>query len=218
MNIFLKTKHWQVFAVTFGIIIFSLILIVTYQFSILENFEDPEVFIKFFETMRLAFFGWVLAAIALAAWYWSVGILYLKILPENLKLNARFWKFSIIFPLIFSLVMLYVIYELLGNVESIINGIEGRDKEILQTWFLRYFGYLILLVPLGLFSLFCQFYNYYFLARVINSATKQKKVDFSEYAGDLILLWLWPIGIWLLQPKVNEAYEVNIVVKKRLAE
>lgn len=41
-------------------------------------------------------------------------------------------------------------------------------------------------------------------AKTIKTVELQKKVTFSDFAGEFFLLWFSPIGIWILQPKINK--------------
>ena len=44
----------------------------------------------------------------------------------------------------------------------------------------------------------------YKAAKTIKTVELQKKVTFSDFAGEFFLLWFSPIGIWILQPKINK--------------
>ena len=46
-----------------------------------------------------------------------------------------------------------------------------------------------------------------FEAKVNQSAELQKEVRFSDFAGEFFLIWLFPIGVWFVQPKVNKIME-----------
>ena len=43
----------------------------------------------------------------------------------------------------------------------------------------------------------------YFVAKTFKTAELQRKVSFSDFAGDFFLVWFLPIGIWIIQPKIN---------------
>jgi hypothetical protein len=32
----------------------------------------------------------------------------------------------------------------------------------------------------------------------------QREVTFSDFAGEFFLIWFYPVGIWIIQPKVNK--------------
>jgi hypothetical protein len=45
-----------------------------------------------------------------------------------------------------------------------------------------------------------------FTARALVAAETRKAPAFSDYAGPFFLLWFFPIGIWIVQPRVNRVY------------
>ena len=65
----------------------------------------------------------------------------------------------------------------------------------------------IFIIPAHLFSMFCIFYLMYKAARTIKTVEFEKKVTFADFAGEFFLLWFSPIGIWILQPKINKFAE-----------
>ena len=50
------------------------------------------------------------------------------------------------------------------------------------------------------------FYNLYFVSKSLLIAETGKSATFSEYAGEFFLLWFYPIGVWLIQPRINRLY------------
>jgi hypothetical protein len=67
-------------------------------------------------------------------------------------------------------------------------------------------GFLGLILPLHLFATVCMFYLFYFVAKSLVMAETSKPAAFYDYAGPFFLLWFFPIGIWILQPRVNRLY------------
>jgi len=55
--------------------------------------------------------------------------------------------------------------------------------------------------------MFCIFYSLYFIAKELKSVELQKPVTFSDFAGEFFLLWFFPIGIWIIQPRINKIFE-----------
>lgn len=64
-------------------------------------------------------------------------------------------------------------------------------------------GFLSILITLHLFSIFCIFHSLYFAAKAFKTAELQRRVTFSDFAGEFFMIWFYPIGIWIVQPKVN---------------
>jgi hypothetical protein len=51
--------------------------------------------------------------------------------------------------------------------------------------------------------LFCLLYS---VSKNLVLAETRKPASFYEYAGPFVLLWFLPVGVWLVQPKVNRLY------------
>lgn len=64
----------------------------------------------------------------------------------------------------------------------------------------------MLLIPAHLFTMVCLFYILYFASKSLVLATTNKPASFYGYASPFFLVWFFPIGIWILQPRVNRLY------------
>jgi hypothetical protein len=38
-----------------------------------------------------------------------------------------------------------------------------------------------------------------------------KPASFYDYAGPFFLLWFFPVGIWIVQPRVNRLYSERLI-------
>ena len=63
------------------------------------------------------------------------------------------------------------------------------------------------IIPVHLFSMFCIFYSLYFVAKTFKTVELQREVSFSDFAGEFFMIWFYPIGIWIVQPKINKMIE-----------
>ena len=64
----------------------------------------------------------------------------------------------------------------------------------------------ILIFPLHLLSMACNFYCIYFVARTFK-AVELQKTETHQYILELLLVWLLLVGLWILQPKINAIVE-----------
>jgi len=55
--------------------------------------------------------------------------------------------------------------------------------------------------------MFCIFYCLYFVAKALKSVELQREVTFNDYAGEFFLFWFSPIGVWVLQPRINKLFD-----------
>jgi hypothetical protein len=187
INKFLKAKHWQIFLLTFGIPFVFQILII--PFTII--FDDPMIVMKIMPIVMIIFL------LVFLGWFYSIAIGLQKLIPEEIRLNITKFKIFLFIPLVY----IAILSLKMGlGFESIIN--ETSDESIGL--------FMGIIVPLHLFSMFCLFYCLYFVAKTFKTSETQKKVTFSDFAGEFFLIWFFPIGIWIVQPKINQMIKNKI--------
>ena len=180
---FLKAKHWQIFIAFFGVpfllyIFFFLGIIASAAY---ENESGIELlFFLGFPVIMLFTLG------TLFGWFWSVGMGLQSKLPEGITMKTSSFKLFFFTPLI------YIVLILGFMSTSVFQG--GMISPV----------FLFLIVPLHLFSMFCMFYNIYFVAKTLKIIEKQRRVKTDEYIGEFFLIWFFFIGVWILQPKINQ--------------
>jgi hypothetical protein len=118
-----------------------------------------------------------LSASVLFGWLWSIE-------NEISKLLIGLVSRTITFRVSFSLVILYFIV-------SIILLYSGISFESIY-WLLLHFVCISLV-----FTIF------YKCAKLIKYAELNREPEFSEVMSYFILIWFFPIGIWIIQPKLN---------------
>jgi len=67
-------------------------------------------------------------------------------------------------------------------------------------------------VPLiigGLYLLFAIFQTIVFACKTITKIELRKEVSFGDYFTNLLLMFFFFIGVWILQPKVNKFFATN---------
>jgi len=197
MNRFLRARHWQLFLLTFGIPFFiQLIMMGSMMGSVMSSAAtgtDPDPFIML---NYMAFFPIVMILYLTVhfGWYYSVAVGLQDKIPSELQLNLKRFKFFFFFPLTY--IVLLIIFMIVGVFGVIQTGGEP-DALLLGVG-------LTVVLPLHFFSMFCMFYIIYFVSKTLKMAELQRNVSFSDYAGEFFLIWLYPIGIWFVQPKINE--------------
>jgi len=184
MDIFLKAKHWQLFLLNFAIPFFLYMSGIVIMIAVLatQHVHDPYTGFRFLPFFILI--GLIAAAVQYL-WMWASGILLNKRLPEELRLNTTFFKVCFFYP------MFYTLFFILIFLISIYP--EPSFKLIF-----------LLLIPFHLFSVFCSFYCYYFVARVIKTNEMDRYTSISDYIAEIFMVWFFFIGIWFLQPKINK--------------
>lgn len=189
---FLKAKHWQLFLLTFGVAFtFQIIMMVSLFSNISKgNHLDPSFmfgFVKFYPIVLLIVLG------VFFGWFWSVATGLQKFIPAEVQLNLKRFKVFFFIPMVY---MLFMGVFLSVAMNGVFEGSSAPSAGLVG-------GMLAIIVPLHLFSIFCIFYSLYFVAKTFKTAELQRTVTFSDFAGEFFLIWFFPIGIWIMQPKIN---------------
>jgi hypothetical protein len=178
----LKAKHWQIF-------LLLVVLFAIEEFPVIGNFtaalKSPEgsAEILFLTQAATAVFGW-----CGLLWLWSLGSFVTSVVPPALRLNKKFFRFSVIFAAIDVVVSIALL------------------QIIDPSW-------LLVVIPLTFVGAFCVFYAMYFVAKSLGMAEQGERATFYDWAGPFLLLLFCQIGVWFIQPRVNRLY-----AEKRNAE
>jgi hypothetical protein len=184
MTRFLTFKHWQLFGLLMGIpMIFQIISI-----GSIVSSNDPTAEFKFFPVMMILYLGLFLG------WFYSLGTNLHKKLPETVNMNLKKFKIFLLIPAIYMVLFTFYMSSIFSNVST---GIEPNPA----IWGIIF--------PLHLFSMFCLFYCLYFISKELKAVEWQKPVTFSDFAGEFFLIWFFPFGIWIIQPRINKLFENN---------
>lgn len=190
---FLQAKHWQIFMLTFGIpMIFQFIFMGSMIANIaVQNEPEPTMMfntMKFFPLMMMIFIA------VFFGWFWSVAIGLQKKVPDNVTMKVKKFKIFFFIPMVYILLFLTV-FSFLFN--SLASSNPEPNVGLVGSLF-------AIIVPLHLFSMFCIFYTLYFVAKTFKTVELQREVTFSDFAGEFFMIWFYPIGIWIIQPKINK--------------
>lgn len=190
---FLKAKHWQLFLLIFGIpTIFQLVFLssIFSAFSTNTN-PDPEIIfstMKFFPVIMILFMA------IFFGWFWSVAIGLQKKVPAHITMKVKKFKIFFFIPMVY---MLSFIIFMTFAMNGMMNGGNEPSVGLIGSMF-------AIIFPLHLFSMFCILYSLYFVAKTFKTVELQREVKFSDFVGEFFMIWLYPIGIWIIQPKINK--------------
>lgn len=196
INRFLKAKHWQLFILTFGLPIIFQIVIMSSMLSSFVTQTNPNPammsnYMKFFPIIMILFMA------IFFGWFWSVAIGLQKKVPENITMKVKKVKIFFFIPMVY---MLFIIIFMAFAMNGLINSETEPDVRLFGSMF-------AIIIPLHLFSMFCIFYSLYFVAKTFKTVELQREVKFSDFAGEFFMIWFYPIGIWIVQPKINKMIE-----------
>jgi hypothetical protein len=123
----------------------------------------------------------VLFGFCFLAWFWAMGSFLDAIVRPELKMKLGFFRFALIYSVFYA----FFFFRFVLSIHP---------------------AQLFLIVPLHLFAMFCILYMFYFASKYLVLAEKEKPVSFQDYAGPFFLLCFFPIGVWIIQPKINRLY------------
>ena len=193
---FLKAKHWQLFSLIFGIpFLFQIFMMIT-MLSSIQN-ANPSDVPQIFEYMWFFPIIMVMVMGIQFGWFWSIAIGLQNKVPQGVKMKVKKFKVFFFFPVIYlSLLcigMMTLFYSF--TIEGI--GVNGGLVAAL----------LGIIIPMHLFAVFCVFYSIYFVAKTFKTVELQREVGFGDFMGEFLMIWFYPLGIWIIQPKVNRITE-----------
>ena len=192
IQFYLRAKHWQVFLLTFALPFVSQIVMTGGFIIQLQPLEDGGV-PQFPINLFLVFGVVMLLYVAfLFSWYWSVVFGLRDKLPAGLKLKYNRFKIFFFSPLIYFLCLGFFFSYFFNLVQ---------DNEAPN--FVFVIPVFLVVFLLHFYAMFCMIFIMYFTAKTIKSVELQKEAHFSDYFLEFILVWFLPIGIWMLQPKIN---------------
>ncbi|MGA8503302.1 MAG: hypothetical protein WB683_17255 [Candidatus Sulfotelmatobacter sp.] len=113
-------------------------------------------------------------------WFGAAGSFLNSIVQPGLRPGSRLFRFSLVYPLLYTAAFLIV--------------------------FPPSPTMLLVIFPLHLVAIFCVFYLPIFVSKNLALVEMGKDVTFYDYAGPFFLLWFLPIGLWIVQPRINKLY------------
>jgi hypothetical protein len=113
-------------------------------------------------------------------WFWIMGSFLNALVRPQLRPRLGLFRFALIYPILY--------------------------LPIFMISFPQQPTTLAFIFPLHLLATFCMFYLLNFVSRNLVLAETGRNVTFYDYAGPFFLLWFFPIGVWIVQPRINRLY------------
>jgi hypothetical protein len=138
---------------------------------------------------RLAEFFSTLTFIIASAWFYAMGAELYKKLPREQRFNLGLFRFNVVVPLTYSLVT------------TLIPG----------------FAFLAVGKWAGIFTLLtlvCGVVNDIFIAGALVSVETRKPAGFAESIREFFMLFFYPVGVWWIQPRMNEIFDAENFVDR----
>jgi len=181
------------FLLLFGLpMVLQFLFMGTMLFSASKGMDDPYIvfnYYKAFPLLMIVYMG------AIFGWFWSIAIGLQKQIPADVRMKVKKFKILFFIPLVY---ILFISTAMVGMANLMIGGEIHENYALVAS---------LIILPLHLFSMFCIFYSIYFVAKTFKTVELQRKTSFSDFAGEFFLFWFYPIGVWILQPKINKMSE-----------
>jgi hypothetical protein len=194
MKIFLRMKHWQLFLLLFGI---------PFIFQVIGTLS-----MTFLKSSTMLFMALPLVMLlymaAFFSWFYTLGTNLNRKLPDTVKMNLKKFKILLSIPIIYILLICIFLFGLFRSLAEI--AASGSPDAAAFSTMQPSWALIVLVIPLHFFSIFCIFYSLYFIAKSLKVAEGQRAVLFSDFAGEFFLIWFFPIGVWIIQPRINKLF------------
>lgn len=186
-KLFLRAKHWHIFILTFALPFLLQMMLI----PLVVAGDNPLIVLKV-TPVSMAFL-----VVGYFGWFWSIGTGLQSKVPAGVKLKVNRFRLFFFIPLVYLvLFLLFIAYGLGGFVESGQEPSSGAVALILAV-----------VLPIHFFVMFCLLYCIYFVAKTYKTVELQREVTFPEFAGEFFLFWFYPVGVWIVQPKINRMVE-----------
>jgi len=195
---FLKAKHWQIFflyLISPLISIIAFIIMVNIDFNNGRNSDDT-VLVLF---KYIMWFATVSVFIRLA-WNWSVTISLCDQISDLIKPKLGLFQASILYSIIYHLALSTVCMNFVSTAQS------ASKTGVIEDYPFEIF----LIIPFHFVAIIAFIYLTYITAKTIKTAELGKRVKLNAFIGEFLWVWIFVIGIWVIQPRVNRLEDKTI--------
>jgi len=142
------------------------------------------LFFLFSGTFLLKFY--IVLIIFYFIWLFAIAKELPFLLPDDVKIPVQFLKYSLWIPIV--ILSLFLLVEFLANVFPSLDW----ENTMIYVFAILYGIYMIVTLI-----------DVLLIARLVGAVEQQQKPTVSNIFGNLLLLIIFPIGIFVLQPKLN---------------
>jgi len=159
-----------------------------------SQFVSMIVAVSLEEQPTVMLIGSLLSVGIFFGWFYALGINLNKRLPTKAKLNLSKFKWFMLILIAYSILFcVFVFYFWLKANRA---------------------GTFTVMLPFHFLSMFCMLYCLYFNAKSLKAVELQRPVTFGDCIEEFFLIWFFPIGIWIIQPRINKMFDESLQVKK----
>ncbi|HZY80968.1 MAG TPA: hypothetical protein VFE50_15705 [Cyclobacteriaceae bacterium] len=185
----LRMKAWQLFIIMLSPLFFQVLAFIAVGMSAISGDNTMQDKDLFYGIIFMGLTGVVAVGsmILLFSWFYVVSMNLHAKLPNDHNLKIVRFRMAFFFPMIYICVVVCVIsFAFLKTDPSI--------------------AALAIIIPFHFLAMFCMFYVLYFTSKSLKIVELQRNVTFSDFAGEFVLIWLFFIGVWIIQPRINKIF------------
>jgi len=190
LDCYTRAKAWQLFILFFIIPMLGQFVLMGIMMSKMlesQGSTPQETFENMLGVSRLIAIPVMLYYTIFLGWYWFCGHELNRRVPDQCRMKTTWFSISVIFPLVYMST-----YGLLMP-HFVSATFEPPPVQLILP-----------IIPLHFFFFFCYCYKLYFISKNLIVATKQQAVKLEDYIIYIVALWFFPVGIWFVQPKINQ--------------
>lgn len=189
MQVFLKAKHWQLFLLTTAVpFLFQMMLMASVFGSMIAGGNPTGMFsyLKYYPLIGL------LIMAVMFGWFWAIAVGLQSKIPDGAKLNLKWFRicfwYGVVYMPVFCGFICVMMLDFFTHPAQVPFGIGGL---------------FFLMMPFHFPATFALFYCMYMVAKTIKTVELQRPVGFGEFAAEFFMVWFHFIGVWMLQPRIN---------------
>jgi hypothetical protein len=150
---------------------------------------------------KLIFVILMIGVSAFIGWLWAAVIGLQDKIPRTVKRNVKLFKATQLVPFIYVVVL--VLLVLLDSPAEMNTALKSGAPVVNKTMDMVSQAFMVL----NTLSVACIVYGLFYVAKTVKMAELQRKVYFLDFAGIFLLICVFPVGIWIVQPKINKMME-----------
>jgi hypothetical protein len=196
MKFVLHLKHWQLFLITFGLPMAAYIVMFVVMILSFATGKPEPPGMRFFIMFGVVGLLLIASAFITVCWLFMVATGLHKKLPEGVPMKIKRFYFAFFYPMVYIVCLMVALLIFVGYVASQAKSNDPRP----------FFALFSFIMPLHLLAMACGFYILYFVAKSLKSVELKKEAVAGEYIAEFVLLWFSFIGIWFIQPRINQIF------------
>ncbi len=187
MKRLLRLRHWQIFMAIVGLpVILPVIIAILSGFIVLPYSETAFNVIIIVGSLL----GILFCLEMYVLWFYAIGTVLYSYLPSAIQSNLKLKRFKIFMRIAIVYQFILVVYLVFHTFDT----------------YYSYYDWCLTMVLfcLHLLTMLCILYCMYVAAKTLKAAELKRTVTFRDFAGEFFLLWFFPVGVWILQPRINK--------------